>query len=212
MGYSLSLLAVPTPNAAKALRQLGYLRIGQSREYAQEPLSSYELPSNWFLIVALGCNSRFLQPKILAPLSEGFPVVASSIEEHVMFSSAEYWAGGNQVWRAEHIGENGPIHLNTSGSLPSGFEAITAKYKEAQDAAGGGEADVDHYFEIPLHAAKEIVGFKHDEDIPGIDYKGFEVLRKAPLSAGSKPWWRFWKRHPPRLLLYIDYPNKINNF
>ena len=36
-----------------------------------------------------------------------------------MFSSAEYWVGSNQVWRAEHFGENSPIHLNTSGSLPS---------------------------------------------------------------------------------------------
>lgn len=110
-----------------------------------------------------------------------------------MFSSAEYWAAGNQVWRAEHVGENGPIHLNTSGTLPSGFEAMAAAHKEAQEADGGEKAGVDHYFEIPLNAAKEIIGFKHDEDIPGVDYEGFEVLRKALSSADSKPWWRFWK-------------------
>ena len=193
MGYALSLLAVPTSAAAEALRQLGYLRTGQSCEYAREPLSSYELPTNWFLIVARGCDSRFLQPKILAPLSEHFPVVACSIEEHVMFSSAEYWADGNQVWRAEHVGENGPIHLKTSGALPSGFEAMAAEHKRAQEADGGEKAGVDHYFEIPLNAAKEVIGFKHDEDIPGVDYEGFEVLRKGPSSADSKPWWRFWK-------------------
>ena len=193
MGYSLSLLAVQTPDPAEALRQLGHTRTGQLCEYAREPLSGYALSTNWFLIVALGCDNRFLQPNILGPLSEHFPVVACSIEEHVMFSSAEYWTDGNQVWRAEHVGENGPIHLKTSGILPPGFEAMAAAHKEAQEADGGEKAGVDHYFDIPLNAAKAITGFKHDEGIPGVDYEGFEVLLKASSSTASKPWWRFWK-------------------
>lgn len=193
MGYSLSLLAVQTSVPEEALQQLGYIRTGQLCEYSQEPLSGYSLPTNWFLIVARGCDNRFLQPKLLGPLSEHFPVVACSIEEHVMFSSAEYWVGGNQVWRAEHVGEYGPIHLKTSGVLPPGFEAMAAAHKEAQEVDGGKKADVDHYFDIPLHAAKEITGFKHDEDIPGVDYESFEVLRKASSLTDLKPWWRFWK-------------------
>ncbi len=193
MGYSLSILAVQTSDAVEALQQLGYVRTGQSCEFAREALSSYALPTNWFLIVAHGCDSDFLQPKMLGLLSEHFPVVACSIEEHVMFSSAEYWAGGEQVWRAEHVGENSPIHLKTSGILPRGFEVMAAEHKQAQEADGGEKAGVDHYFDIPLNAAKEVIGFKHDEDIPGVDYEGFEVLRKTSLSSDSKPWWRFWK-------------------
>lgn len=193
MGYSLSLLAVQTSNSTEALQQLGYLRTGQSCEYAREALSSQALPSNWFLIVARGCDSRFLHAKILGSLSAHFPVVACSIEEHVMFSSSEYWANGNQVWRAEHVGENGPIHLQTSGVLPPGFEAMAAACKAAQEADGGEEAGVDHYFDIPLNAAREIIGFKHDEEAPGVDYEGFEVLRSASRSTGHKPWRCFWK-------------------
>ena len=193
MGYSLSLLAIQTSDPTEALQQLGYVRTGQSCEYAQEPLSSLALPSGWFLVVAQRCDSDFLQPKVLGPLSAHCPVVACSIEEHVMFSSAEYWAGGRQVWRAEHVGENGPIHLKTVGDLPAGFEAMAAAHKAAQEADGGAEADVDHYFEIPLDAAKDIIGFKHDEDVAGVDYDGFEVLRKTAASPGAKPWWRFWK-------------------
>jgi len=97
------------------------------------------------------------------------------------------------VWRAEHVGENGPIHLNTSGNLPPGFEVMAAAHKQAQEAEGGEEAGVDHYFDIPLNAAKEITGFKHDNDVPGVDYESFEVLRKASSSPDSKPWWRLWK-------------------
>ncbi len=110
-----------------------------------------------------------------------------------MFSSAEYWAGGNQIWSAEHVGENGPIHLKTSGILPPGFEAMASVHKEAQEADGGEKAGVDHYFDIPLNAAKEITGFKHDEDITGVDYESFEVLRKTRSSRNPKPWWCFWK-------------------
>ncbi len=193
MGYSLSLLTVQTTAPGEALQRLGYIRTGQSCKYAKESLSSYALPTNWFLIVAHGCDNHFLQPKILGLLSGHFPVVACSVEEHAMFSSAEYWVDGSQVWRAEHIGENGPIHLKTSGILPAGFEAMAAAHKEAQEAEGGKKADVDHYFDIPLNAAKEITGFKHDENIPGVDYESFEVLRKATASMDPKPWWCFWK-------------------
>lgn len=192
MGYSISLIAIQSDDADRALSHLGLNRTGQLCEYARDPMSGYSLPGNWFLIVAKGCDSPFLKPKILGPLSQHFPVVACSIEEHVMFSSAEYWAGGTMQWRAEHVGEDGPIHLKTTGTLPPNFEAIANAHKEQQEADGGEKADVDHYFEIPLNAAKSIIGFKHDEEIPGVDYDSFEILSKAPKSKGGKPWWRFW--------------------
>jgi hypothetical protein len=193
MGYSLSLLAIQTADPAEALKRLGYMRTGQLCEYAREPLSSCSLPSGWFLIVARGCNNRFLKPTVLEPLSAHYSVVACSVEEHAMFSSAAYWSGGHQVWRAEHDGENGPIHLKTSGTLPAGFAALVEARKEAQEADGGEKAGVDHYFDIPLNAAMEITGFKHDEGMAGVDYERFELLRDTSSPKEPKPWWRFWK-------------------
>lgn len=192
MGTSLSLLAIHTSVPEVVLQHLGYIRTGQWCAYLREPLSGYTLPNHWFLIVARGCDNRFLRAKTLGPLSEHCPVVACSIEEHVLFSSAAYWAGGNQVWRVEHIGEAGSMHLQTSGALPPGFAAMAAAHKEAQEVAGGEKADVDHYFDIPLNAAKAIIGFKHDEDIAGVDYQRFEVLHKASSPTVSQPWWKFW--------------------
>ena len=193
MGYSLSLIAVQCADPAQALSHLGIVRTGQFCEYAREPMSGCALPDSWFLIVARRCDSPFLKPMILGPLSDQSPVVACSIEEHTMFSSAEYWADGKMIWRAEHVGEDGPIHLKTSGVLPPDFETMAAAHKAQQEADGGEKAGVDHYFDIPLNAAKSVIGFKHDEEIPGVDYDKFEVLDKAPTSKGNTPWWCFWK-------------------
>jgi len=41
---------------------------------------------------------------------------------------------------------------------------------------GGGEADVDYIFEIPLKVAQALVGFKHDEECPYILEEQFIVL------------------------------------
>ncbi len=151
MGYSLSLIAVQCADPAQALSHLGIVRTGLFCEYAREPMSGCVLPDNWFLIVARRCDRPFLKPKVLGPLSDQSPVVACSIEEHTMFSSAEYWADGKMIWRAEHVGEDGPIHLKTSGVLPPDFETMAAAHKAQQEADGGEKAGVDHYFGCNSH-------------------------------------------------------------
>lgn len=192
MGYSLSILALKTILPESTLAQLNIEQSGEYCEYATKPLTGYSLPEGWYLIVATTSNARFLKPQQLTLLSTYFPLVACSIEEHVMYSSAEYWEGGVRVWQAEHIGEDGPIHLNTIGTLPTDFAAMSKAIIEQQNAEGGATAGVDYYFDIPLNAAKTIIGFKHDEEIPGIDYAHFELLIKSSSVNTVKPWWRFW--------------------
>jgi hypothetical protein len=115
-------------------------------------------------------------------LSQNYRVVACSIEEHVMFSSAEEWVAGAMAWRAVHAGENGPMDLKTSGALPPSFQSMANALAAKQEAEGGKTAEVDHYFDIPLNAAKAITGFKHDEKVPGLDYEKFDLLQdQKPL-------------------------------
>lgn len=178
MGYSLSLLGMQTAESDSALAASGFARTGEKAEYARKPLAGYALPGNWYLVVATRCDADFIRPGTLERLSQLYPVVACSIEEHVMFSAAEYWAGGARVWRAEHVGESGPIHLKTEGRLPEDFAAMAAAQYAMQEADGGETAGVDHYFDIPLNAARGVFGFKHDEDIPGVDYQSFDVLQR----------------------------------
>lgn len=193
MGYSLSLLAIQCTEPDIALTSLDIVRAGQFCEYARKPLSGFMLPSGWYLIVASRCDSRCIQSNVLSGLSKNVSVVACSIEEHVMFSSAEQWHEGNMLWRAEHAGENGPVNLKTSGTLPPNFQTIFDDIAALQIADGGEKAGVDYYFDIPLIAAKEIIGFKHDEEITGVDYDKFELLCPSSMPMEEKPWWHFWK-------------------
>ena len=151
------------------------------------------MPQGWYVIVANGCDHRFLKPSVLEPLSRSYRVVACSIEEHVMFSSAEEWVAGALAWRAVHVGENGPIHLKTSGALPPSFQSMADGLAAKQEAEGGKTAHVDYYFEIPLNAAKAITGFKHDENAPEVDYEKFDLLQDTSASEHRKPWWKLWK-------------------
>ena len=107
-----------------------------------------------------------------------------------MFSSAEEWVAGALVWRAVHVGENGPINLKTAGALPPWFQSIADELAVKQEADGGKTAEVDHYFDIPLNAAKAITGFKHDEVVSGVDYEKFDLLKATTAQANREPWWK----------------------
>jgi hypothetical protein len=166
---------------------LNIVRTGQSCEYASQQLTGYAMAPGWYLVVANRCDHRLLRAGVLGPLSQNYRTVACSIEEHVMFSSAEEWVAGALVWRAVHLGENGPIDLKTSGALPSSFQSTADALAAKQEAEGGKTADVDYYFEIPLSAAKAITGFKHDEKVPGLDYEKFDLLQD------TRSWWMTWR-------------------
>ena len=90
-----------------------------------------------------------------------------------MFSSAQEWRSGKQVWRAEHTGEDDTTNLKTFGTLPPSFEAAR------REAEGGTDSEVDYFFEVPLVVAKALMGFKHDEDLPGVDFEQFDLLARS---------------------------------
>jgi hypothetical protein len=174
MGSSISWLAVKGKTREFVLQELGLIPSGRMHDFGTTPFTSRALPSGWFLLVLKGCEHKFIKPNSLASLSKNCQVIACSIEEHVMVSSAEQWADGARIWRAEHIGENGPIHLTAEGALPADFQSMADAQKKLQSDDGGEKSEVDHYFDIPLRAAQNIVGFKHDETDFGDN--SFEVL------------------------------------
>jgi len=203
MGYSISWVATKGVTEDQILRKLGLSRTGQFGEYARHNISGATLPSGWFLLVARGCDHPILQPEVLADLAQnGCRVVASSIEEHVMHCSVEEWQNGIRVWRVEHNAQNGMLHLKAEGVLPEGYQEVKITYMAHQNAEGGEKADIDYYFEIPLQTAKNIAGFKHDEQMTGSEPVRFEAMtgrwitdagRTASKVESTRPWWRLWR-------------------
>jgi hypothetical protein len=107
------------------------------------------------------------------------------VEEHVMVSAASLWRDGKQVWRVTHDGQESADHLSTDGVAPPAFASIRDKYLAVQAAER--EEDVDHIFDIPVELARELTGFRHDQEPLGVsDGEPFEVLE--PI---RKKWWSF---------------------
>src|SRR5262245_45587635 len=191
MGYSLSWLAFKNLPPDVGLARLGLTATDRLAEYAREPVSGQPLPNGWFLVVMKGCDHPLLSESALSVLSAEAEVVACSVEEHVMVSSAELWANGQRRWRAEHDAQRSIRHLTTSGTLPAAYADALRNAQEAQDAESADEAEVDYFFEVPLQLARDIAGFKHDEDVPDVKYEAFQVYDSP--GGNRRKWWRVWK-------------------
>ena len=191
MGYSISWVAVKEKAPELLLQELGLASTGVLAEYGREPFTGRTLPSGWFILVFNRCEHKFIKPKSLALLSSNCDLVACSTEEHVMVSTSELWRNGQQIWHIEHDAQESIDHLSTTGVLPDSYAAIQRQCAEEQEQAGGKNADVDYFIDIPLQTAKSIVGFKHDDD-DGLEDASFEVFKIQACSSQTKPWWKLW--------------------
>jgi len=199
MGYAISWLAGKGKSEEVLIAELGLAPTGEMAEYGDSMFTGRKLPSGWLLLVINESEHKLVRPNSLAALSQGCEVIASSIEEHVMVCSSELWRDGAQVWRIEHDAQKNIEHIAASGDLPAEYPAIKQEHAEEQKQAGGSEAHVDYFFEIPLHTAKNIVGFKHDEVDPAIEDESFMVFELDAVRSGErienqdkKPWWKLW--------------------
>jgi hypothetical protein len=189
MGYSLSWLAIRGIAYPRALELQSLRLTEQTADYAEHPTCGMQDAGGWSLVVARGCDHRIVSADNLVTLSLECEVIACSIEEHVMVSTAEHWLNGVRQWRVEHDAQRSIDHLATCGSLPADFAATRDRFATQQEAEGGEDAEADYYFEIPLVLAQARVGFKHDEGAAFNTDGRFRVLEDL---APKKAWWRFW--------------------
>jgi hypothetical protein len=198
MGWSLSWLAIESAAADAARARLGLEPTRDAAEPGDAPLVGCALPGGWYLVVARGCDHELVSDAMLGAASADGDVVACSVDEHVMFSSATCWTRGRERWRVSHDAGKGLRNLVATGEPPPELAAIRDEHAAKQDAERIGDPmEVDWWFEIPLVLARGIVGFKHDEGLPAGTEGAFVALRLAEGSAlapvrprGS--WWRFW--------------------
>lgn len=189
MGYAISWLAVQGVDPDELLDRLGVRRTGEDDEYFEGPMSGGVLKQGGYLVVANGFDHPIVREDVLAELSQSFELLACGVEEHVMYSSAAGWRNGKATWSLVHDASRGIFDLQVSGEPPAGFAGHRERCLADQDAAGGENADVDYFFEIPLLVAKDLTGFKHDEDNDGL-VQPLEALEPARKPSRSR--WRLW--------------------
>lgn len=91
-----------------------------------------------------------------------------------MWSSAELWKGGQQIWKVTHAGDGDDIFdLSETGTLPEGY--FDLKQKHTSDQQNDGEG-VDHIFEIPLSLAALDFGFRHEDYLEQSDVDSFLII------------------------------------
>ena len=195
MGFSIAWIAVQTENNDSIFELLDVSPTTEEDEYFESKFSGSALKNGWFLLVGQGCENRLVQKDVLSELSQFGPTVACSVEEHVMYSSAEYWCSGSKKWSAAHDAQQGMYNLETSGALPNLFESLKIRVSKDQDAEGGEKADVDLIFDIPLLLASELTGFKHDEDCESLAQPNpvvFSEKGRTTTTTVKRPWWKLW--------------------
>jgi hypothetical protein len=187
VGYTLSWLAVRGKSGDALRAELGLIATGARELIPESPLVAASLQDGWTLVLA-NDTDRFIDDELLLKASRGAEVVCCFLSEMTMLSRASGWRDGRSLWTVDHDASVGLDHLDGVGEVPPAFDAI--KNRLAGERAAGGQAD--YFFDGPLELAKTLVGFRHDEDVPG----GFEVLVEAravsePERTGRR---EFWKR------------------
>ena len=110
-------------------------------------------------------------PPRLSRLPAKSRAVSCVVLEHANISYASLWQDGREIWQARHQpSKEQPEHLDFWGDLPPSFfgtwEATLQKQRERDAMRKPGEWGVDYVFDVPLIAAAEITGFRHDRS-PG---------------------------------------------
>jgi|HubBroStandDraft_6_1064221.scaffolds.fasta_scaffold322879_2 hypothetical protein len=205
MGWSLSWAALKGGNIQVACAALGLRATGKHKEIAESKIVGAQLPTGWCVIQF---DRSELEDRELARLSRSGDVVCCFVEDHVMVSWASGWREGKKVWSVVHDCEKGLFHLNIKGEAPAELKSIAERLIAEQQAAGAEKADVDHVYEVPAELAKELTGYRHDQDMPGLTGEVFEILEREIMPVGSGRRWRsgyvwLFLSTPIAALLYV---------
>jgi len=205
MGYSLSWVALKGANLQTACAALGLRATGRREETAESKIVGAELPTGWCLI---RFDRSEMEDRELARLSRLGEVVCCFVEDHVMVSWASGWHEGKKVWSVAHDCEKGRFHLDIEGEVPAELKGIAERLIAEQQAAGGEKADVDHVYDAPAELAKELTGYRHDQEMPGLTGEVFEILDRKMMPSGSGRRWRWgymwlFLSTPIAALLYV---------
>ena len=138
-------------------------------------------------------------PPRLTRLPAKSRAVSCVVLEHANISHASLWQG-REIWQVHHQPtREQPEHLDFWGDLPPSFigtwEVALQKQRERNAMLKSGEWGVDSVFDVPLAAAAEITGFRHNRAFQEEAYR--EVTNLKPINGNvlrrlnhPPKWWQ----------------------
>lgn len=188
MGWSISWTAVRGESEDQALSHFNLARTGRFVATTEPGETVATLaPGGWTLVGADDFDSPLFQQTSLAQVAKRCELVTVRVEEHIMYSSPEYWRNGEQEWFLSHDNQKGRMDLTAVGRAPGLFAEVKAhllKQQRDYDAANH-SMRVDFLFDVPVETAARVVGFRHDRDFPAWDGSlPFEIVtpRRTPMT------------------------------
>jgi hypothetical protein len=184
MGNSLSWLAVKGKSPETVLGQLELRSTRKPGEVGRAPFVAATSDAGWYLVVANRCAHHIISAPVVESLSADCELLTCTVEEHVMFSEATGWRGGQRLWSVTHRGDDDATKKTVAeqGTLPSEYPAIRDRFFSQQEAENAADAEVDFLFEIPVVLVQTFTGFKHDDASPAFEARGFELLESTKRS------------------------------
>lgn len=184
MGYTLSWIAARDNSSDKLNNALQLRASGVREDFAESDCTSARLPSGYYLVIF---KREELSRALLSDVSRSVPLLYGWVEEHVMYSTVAAWEQGKEHWAIVHDAQNDIMDLQVRGTPPERYHVIRDRLFAEQAADGGENAEVDHIFDIPVDLAYELIGYRYDKDIDGMDKNGFQIMEREKKPA-------FWAR------------------
>lgn len=184
MGFNVCTVAVRDQPIEHIHAAFG-LRATETREEDPEAaVVAAMLPSGWY---QLYLNNRDCPNNdMLRELSLNAELIFVDVCESASTSHASCWRGGKEAWSITHDPQRDPDELRVTGELPTCFEPISRRLRDAQKENG----DADYIFDVPIEVTQELTGFRYDGNPSGYPVNDFTVLE--PVEPPRR-WWQLWR-------------------
>ncbi len=179
MGFRLNWIAFEGLSPEQVHVRLGLVPTGETMEIPEAEYCGVALNNGWYVVIE---ESHERLPEVYndPALSDGCECVYGSVNETTMFSLASGHRNGSLLWDIVHDSSLGTVHLDATSYMPACYDLVRTRLAAEQEQAGGEDADVDYFFDIPVEVAREVCGFRHDYDPDAEGDEPFVVLEYAP--------------------------------
>lgn len=185
MGFNVSLYVIHDRFAAEVQEVLKLKPTGETEEFPELSACGATTPQGSYILCF---NDRALNSEeLMQPILQSSRVLACTVNETCMVSSAYEMNRGIETWTVLHDPANGIEHLEASGDLPEVYNII--RDEKLVDQQHDDEGLVDHIFDVPVELFVALGGIRYNMDLESDDPEPWHVLAKT--SQPKKRWWPF---------------------